>query len=206
MFLSNKRGHLFSKKGELVFFFFFCMWCYFIYLIAFQLDVSFNLTQLVQTSMRFLAGDAVSIPLSRAVTSIWPLPSGLLLQQTNESNSSIHSHFSSSSPYLTARDLPRSKKDMGYSPQQISSLRSSWDHMNRGDGALVSSHLILKDPLEEPQVFKILSAAFVYVVILYNAASGMHIYIFNFLLVNSLFCWLAYLYRGKREAKHHEGI
>ncbi|GJR84537.1 anaphase-promoting complex subunit 1 isoform X1 [Tanacetum coccineum] len=97
------------------------------------------------------SGDAVSIPLPLSVTSIWPLPFGLLLQQTNESNSPIHSHFSSSSPFLTARDLPRSKKDMGYSPQQISSLRSSCDRMIREDGTSLSSHLILKDPLEEPQ-------------------------------------------------------
>lgn len=104
--------------------------------------------------MLFLAGDAVSIPLPRAVASIWPLPSGLLLQQTNESNSSTHSLFSSSSPLLTALDIPRSKKDMGYSPQQTFNLRSSWDHMIKVDRASVSSHLILKDPLEEPQVCK----------------------------------------------------
>ncbi|XP_023752890.1 anaphase-promoting complex subunit 1 [Lactuca sativa] len=97
------------------------------------------------------SGDAVSIPLPRAVASIWPLPSGLLLQQTNESNSSTHSLFSSSSPLLTALDIPRSKKDMGYSPQQTFNLRSSWDHMIKVDRASVSSHLILKDPLEEPQ-------------------------------------------------------
>lgn len=106
--------------------------------------------------MLVLAGNAVSIPLARAVTSIWPLPSGLLLQQTNESNSSRHSLFSSSSPLLTAHDIPRPKKDMGYSPQQSFNLRSSWDHLVKVDGASLSSHLILMDPLEEPQVRKTL--------------------------------------------------
>lgn len=99
-----------------------------------------------------ISGDAVSIPLHRAVSSIWPLPSGLLLQQTNESNSLTHPLFSSSSPLLTTtHDIPRSKKDMGYSPQQGFNLRSSWDPLVKLDGASMSSHLILKDPLEEPQ-------------------------------------------------------
>ncbi|KAI7741534.1 hypothetical protein M8C21_022341 [Ambrosia artemisiifolia] len=97
------------------------------------------------------SGDTVSIPIPRAVTSIWPLPFGLLLQQTDGPNSSTHSLFSSSSPLLTARDIPRSKKDMGYSPQQSFNLRRSWDHMMKVDGASLSSHLILTDPLEEPQ-------------------------------------------------------
>ncbi|KAJ0855851.1 putative anaphase-promoting complex subunit 1 [Helianthus annuus] len=96
------------------------------------------------------SGDTVSIPIPRAVTSIWPLPSGLLLQQTDGPNSSTHSLFSSSSPLL--HDIPRSKKDMGYnSPQQSFNLRRSWDHMIKADGASLSSHLILNDPLEEPQ-------------------------------------------------------
>ena len=106
--------------------------------------------------MLFLAGNVVSIPLPRAVTSIWPLSSGLLLQQTHESNSLTHSRSSSTSPLLTVHDIPRSKKDMGYSPQQTFNLRSSWDHMVKVDGASMSSHLILKDPLEEPQVCIIL--------------------------------------------------
>ncbi|KAJ9539792.1 hypothetical protein OSB04_026298 [Centaurea solstitialis] len=97
------------------------------------------------------SGDVVSIPLPRAVTSIWPLSSGLLLQQTHESNSLTHPRSSSTSPLLTIHDIPRSKKDMGYSPQQTFNLRSSWDHMVKVDGASLSSHLILKDPLEEPQ-------------------------------------------------------
>ncbi|KAK9061061.1 hypothetical protein SSX86_018241 [Deinandra increscens subsp. villosa] len=97
------------------------------------------------------SGDAVSIPIPYAVTSIWPLPSGLLLQQANEPNVSTHSLFPSSSPLLTAHDIPRSKKDMGYSPHQSSNLRRSCDHMVKLDEASRSSHLILKDPLEEPQ-------------------------------------------------------
>lgn len=130
--------------------------CYFFCLIQFQLCFKCSLTPLVQTWTPFLAGDAVSIPIPRAVTSIWPLPSGLLLQQTDEPNSLAHSLFSHSSPLLTVHDIPRSKKDMGYSPHQSLNIRRSCDHMIKVDGASLSSHLILKDPLEEPQVFKTL--------------------------------------------------
>ncbi|KAL8247802.1 hypothetical protein R6Q59_009018 [Mikania micrantha] len=98
-----------------------------------------------------VSGDAVSVPIPRAVTSIWPLPSGLLLQQIDEPNSFTHSLFSYSSPLLTAHDIPRSKKDMGYSPHQSFNSRRSCDHMFKVDGASRSSHLILKDPLDEPQ-------------------------------------------------------
>ncbi|KAJ0568969.1 hypothetical protein HanHA300_Chr05g0160771 [Helianthus annuus] len=65
---------------------------------------------------------------------------------------STHSLFSSSSPLL--HDIPRSKKDMCYnSPQQSFNLRRSWwDHMIKADGASLSLHLILNDPLEEPQL------------------------------------------------------
>ncbi|XP_071734398.1 anaphase-promoting complex subunit 1 [Rutidosis leptorrhynchoides] len=97
------------------------------------------------------SGDTLSIPLPSNVTSIWPLPCGLLLQQINESKPSRHSFYSSSSPLLTALDIPRSKKDMGYSPQQSFIRRSLWDHSVKVDGTSLSSHLILMDPFEEPQ-------------------------------------------------------
>nr|XP_043632201.1 anaphase-promoting complex subunit 1 [Erigeron canadensis] len=94
------------------------------------------------------SGDAVSIPLPCAVTSIWPLPSGLLLQQTNELNTSTYPPYLSSSPLL--HDIPRSKQDLGYSPQLASNSRSSRDHSMKVDGASLSSHLVINDPLEEP--------------------------------------------------------
>ena len=100
----------------------------------------------------FFAGEVVSIPLSRTITSIWPLPFGLLLQQATEGISSAHLPFSASSPLLGGRDITRPKKEIGHSPLQNFGLLNTLDYSIKGDGASFSSHLILKDPLEEPHV------------------------------------------------------
>ncbi|RID73006.1 hypothetical protein BRARA_B00180 [Brassica rapa] len=71
------------------------------------------------------SGEVVSVPLPRTVISIWPLPFGVLLQQAAEVNPTSYIPFSSASPTLGSREMLR-KKDM-------------------------SSHLILRDPLEEPE-------------------------------------------------------
>ncbi|KAF5181948.1 Anaphase-promoting complex subunit, partial [Thalictrum thalictroides] len=94
--------------------------------------------------------EVVSIPLPRTVTSIWPLPCGLLLQKAGDG------HHSASVPYpassiLNARDLPRPKRELGYSPQQNLNVLSLSDHAGKGDLTRLYSHLILKDLLEEPQ-------------------------------------------------------
>lgn len=93
----------------------------------------------------------VSIPLPRTITSIWPLPFGLLLQGI-EGNFATHVPFSSSSPLLGARDISRPRREIGHSPQNNYSFMSSYNHMTKGDTVSISSHLILSDLLEEPQV------------------------------------------------------
>lgn len=105
----------------------------------------------------FFAGEVVSIPLARTVTSIWPLPFGLLLQQATEGISPAHLPFSSSSPLLGGRDITRPKREIGHSPRQNFSLLNTFDYIIKGDGASFSSHLILKDPLEEPHVWTFVS-------------------------------------------------
>ncbi|KAF5944722.1 hypothetical protein HYC85_018799 [Camellia sinensis] len=90
-------------------------------------------------------GEEVSILLPRIVTSIWPLPFGLLLQQATEGSLPTYAPFPLSSPPSSARDiLFRPKGDIGDSAQH--------NYTSPGDEASVSSHLILKDLLEEPQV------------------------------------------------------
>ncbi|XP_015079876.1 anaphase-promoting complex subunit 1 isoform X2 [Solanum pennellii] len=95
------------------------------------------------------SGEVTSVPLPRSITSIWPLPYGLLLQQAPEGSSQSHIHFSSLSPLLSARNTIRSKRDV--STQQNYTAVHGLDFTIRGDGSSMSSHLILKDPLEEPQ-------------------------------------------------------
>uniref|UniRef100_A0A2N9GLI6 Uncharacterized protein n=1 Tax=Fagus sylvatica TaxID=28930 RepID=A0A2N9GLI6_FAGSY len=96
--------------------------------------------------------EIVSIPLPRTVASIWPLPFGLLLQQAAEVYSPAHIPFSSSSPLLGARDILRHRKEIGHSPQHNISFLSASDYNFKGDTGSISSHLILKDSLEEPQL------------------------------------------------------
>ncbi|ESW13748.1 hypothetical protein PHAVU_008G222900 [Phaseolus vulgaris] len=79
------------------------------------------------------SGEVVSLPLPRTITSIWPLPFGLLLQQDVEANILSRVPFSSTSPLLSTRDM----------------LLSASNHIQRGEGTSVSSHLILMDPLDE---------------------------------------------------------
>ncbi|KAJ0045528.1 hypothetical protein Pint_06536 [Pistacia integerrima] len=95
------------------------------------------------------SGEVVFIPLPRTITSIWPLPFGLLLQAV-EGNSPTQVPFSSSSPLLSERDISRPRRDSGHSPQNNYSYLSAYGHMIKGDTASMSSHLILSDLLEEP--------------------------------------------------------
>ncbi|MED6170432.1 hypothetical protein PIB30_030856 [Stylosanthes scabra] len=80
------------------------------------------------------SGEVVSPPLSRAVSSIWPLPFGLLLQQEVEGNIPSRAPFSSTSPLLGARDM-----------------FSAPSNMQKGEGTAACSHLILMDPLDEQE-------------------------------------------------------
>ncbi|KAK3042882.1 hypothetical protein RJ639_001155 [Escallonia herrerae] len=96
-------------------------------------------------------GETVSIYLHRPITSIWPLPFGLLLQQATETSSPTYVPFSSSSPLISARDLPRQRRDIGYSPQLNFTSPNAFDYIMKEESPSTSSHLVLKDLLEEPQ-------------------------------------------------------
>ncbi|KAJ0235224.1 Anaphase-promoting complex subunit 1 [Hirschfeldia incana] len=94
------------------------------------------------------SGEVVSVPLSRTVISVWPLPFGLLLQQAAQVNQSSHVPFSAATPALGSRGMLRQRKEVGnISPQNF---HSSVAHelTSRRD---MASHLILRDPLEEPE-------------------------------------------------------
>lgn len=99
----------------------------------------------------------VSIPLPHAITSIWPLPFGVLLQRAPEGSLLANISLSSSNPFLGARDVFRQKRDAGYSPQLSCSSPHIYAISTRSDGKSISSHLILKDPLEDPQVSNLFS-------------------------------------------------
>ncbi|KAL1559265.1 anaphase-promoting complex subunit 1-like [Salvia divinorum] len=92
-----------------------------------------------------IAGEVVSVPLPYAVTSIWSLPFGLLLQRASEGSLLTNISLSSSNPFLSARDAFRQKRDI-YTPTHM------FDYCTRSDGTSMSSHIILKDPLEDPQI------------------------------------------------------
>ena len=83
-----------------------------------------------------LIGEVVSLPLPRTITSIWPLPFGLLLQQEVEANIPSRAPFSSTSPLFSTRDM----------------LLTASNHIQKGEGTSICSHLILMDPLDEQQV------------------------------------------------------
>ncbi|EYU26801.1 hypothetical protein ABFS82_06G140000 [Erythranthe guttata] len=108
--------------------------------------------QLDRLTIYGIAGEMVSIPLPHPVTSIWPLPFGLLLQRAPEGSLLTNISLSSSNPYLSARDVFRQKRDIGYSPQHSYTPPHIYDMSTRNERTSVSSHLILKDPLEDPQV------------------------------------------------------
>ncbi|KAL0341266.1 UNVERIFIED_CONTAM: Anaphase-promoting complex subunit [Sesamum radiatum] len=99
-----------------------------------------------------LIGEVVSVPLPHAIASIWPLPFGLLLQRAPEGSLLTNISLSSSNPLLSARDIFRPKRDIGYSPQNNYTPTHIFDFVTRSDGTSMPSHLILKDPLEDPQI------------------------------------------------------
>lgn len=94
-------------------------------------------------------GEVVSIALPRTVTAIWPLPYGLLLQLV-EGNSPVNVPFSSS-PLLSAHNISHRRESVHNPNQNYSSPRVGVHHI-KGGAASMSSHMILSDMLEEPQV------------------------------------------------------
>lgn len=95
-----------------------------------------------------IAGEVVSVPLPYTVSSIWPLPFGLLLQKTADRGRMV----SSSSSLLNARDLNRPNKEYGLT-YNVSCQANTMEIDSKANGSHISSHLILKHPLEEPQVY-----------------------------------------------------
>ncbi|KAJ4911668.1 Anaphase-promoting complex subunit 1 [Raphanus sativus] len=94
------------------------------------------------------SGEVVSVPLPRTVVSIWPLPFGILLQQAAEMYPTSSIPFSSASPALGSREMLRQRKEVGnISPQNF---HSTVAHGLTSKRDLSASHLILRDPLEEP--------------------------------------------------------
>ena len=59
---------------------------------------------------------------------------------------------SSSIPLLNARDLTRPNKEFGLN-YNVSCQAHTPEAVSKSDGTIISSHLILKHPLEEPQVY-----------------------------------------------------
>lgn len=84
--------------------------------------------------------------------SIWALPFGLLFQQQADATATTNVPISSASPLFGVREIPRSRRETGNSPQHSYNFPSSLDNIVKGETSSISSHLILKDPLEEPQV------------------------------------------------------
>ncbi|KAM7271463.1 hypothetical protein ACFE04_030677 [Oxalis oulophora] len=98
-----------------------------------------------------VSGEIVSVPLFHRITSIWPLPFGLLLQQAAEEIfPTTHIPFSSASPFVGLHELSRHRREIGQSPQNNFSPLNAYDWIIKGEAASMSSHLILTDPLQEP--------------------------------------------------------
>ncbi|KAJ0979367.1 hypothetical protein J5N97_014841 [Dioscorea zingiberensis] len=113
-------------------------------------DALLCVLQVDSLSIYYTSGEVVCIPLPYAITSIWPLPFGLLLQKSMDGSRPI----SSSSSLLNARDLSRSNKEYGLNHYGFHQL-NSFETVTKEAGAMTSSHLILKHPLEEPQATNI---------------------------------------------------
>ncbi|XP_039838827.1 anaphase-promoting complex subunit 1-like isoform X7 [Panicum virgatum] len=109
-------------------------------------DALLCVLQVDTLSLYNVTGEVVSIPLPYAVSSIWPLPFGLLLQKSTDGGRMV----SSSSSLLNARDLNRPNKEYGLT-YNVSCQANTMETDSKANGAIISSHLILKHPLEEPQ-------------------------------------------------------
>ncbi|KAF7837561.1 anaphase-promoting complex subunit 1 isoform X1 [Senna tora] len=99
------------------------------------------------------SGEVVSLPLPCTISSIWPLPFGLLLQQEVEANIPSSVPFSSLSPLLSTRESWRPRREFGHSPQHCFSPFSALNHIQKGEATSISSHLIFMDTLDEQPTF-----------------------------------------------------
>ncbi|XP_042399420.1 anaphase-promoting complex subunit 1 [Zingiber officinale] len=90
-----------------------------------------------------VSGEVVCIPIPSPIASIFPLPFGLLLQKSVDGNH----RMSSLGSVLGATDISRFGKDFVRNYQ----ISGQPFELVRENEVTVSSHLILKHPLEEPQ-------------------------------------------------------
>ncbi|PON86586.1 Anaphase-promoting complex subunit [Trema orientale] len=108
--------------------------------------------QIASLTIYNTSGEVTSIPLSRSITSIWALPFGLLFQQQADASSTTHVPISSRSPLFGRREISRPRRENENSPRHAFNLQSAFDNIVKGETSSMSSHMILKDPLEEPQL------------------------------------------------------
>ncbi|CAK7325887.1 unnamed protein product [Dovyalis caffra] len=74
---------------------------------------------------------------------------------TEGNNSLMQNPFSSSSPLFGARDMSHARREIVHSPHHNFGVLGTFDQMIKGDSVIMSSHLILKDLLEEPHALLI---------------------------------------------------
>ena len=77
-------------------------------------------------------------------------------------NSATHVPASSSSPLFGIRETSRARRESGNSTQHYISFPSAFENTVKGEMSSISSHMILKDPLEEPQVFVLKFLVYLY--------------------------------------------
>ncbi|KAJ8769461.1 hypothetical protein K2173_002951 [Erythroxylum novogranatense] len=94
-----------------------------------------------------ISGEVVSVQLPCVINSMWPLPFGLLLQPAAERIT--QTPFLSSSSFSSASDVSCARNESRHY-HNIRFLGSS-ERIIKGDTITVSSHLILKDMLEDPE-------------------------------------------------------
>ncbi|KAJ7525602.1 hypothetical protein O6H91_17G058400 [Diphasiastrum complanatum] len=145
------------------------------------------------------SGEIYSVPLHFSVSSIWCIPSGLLLQRTSDSGIDIAPTptQSTSSPFLTTRELYRDVIREGAFSGTISRVSPSLHGLGRKTyGASPppvrpsSSHFTLQHPLEEPEALQVQEAA------KFRALTDMDEYI---IWTSSSFPYVATYHKGKMQ-------
>lgn len=113
--------------------------------------LSFITVFLCPSWLLFVIGEVVAIPLPCTITSIWPLPFGLLLQQAGEGEFPANVCSTSSNLLFGVSGIASPRREFGQSPRDNSNIVSPLTTSMKLSGAL-SSHLILRDIMSEPEV------------------------------------------------------
>ncbi|KAJ4825076.1 hypothetical protein Tsubulata_040463 [Turnera subulata] len=98
----------------------------------------------------FIRGNKIIWSTGARVFKKFTLPSPVI-KSAADGNSITQSLFSSPNSSLGVRDISRPRREVRHSPRHSVNLLGTFDHLSRGDSAMIASHLILKDLLEEPQ-------------------------------------------------------